>query len=79
MQKKELITFHIGQCGVQSGVHFWEQLTYEHDIGPDGYSQIKYMNAEESLEPFAFFNVMRDGRYVPRTIFVDTDPTTIGK
>ena len=60
-------------------MHFWEQFTYEHDIGPDGYSQIKYMTAEESLEPFAFFNVMRDGRYVPRTIFVDTDPTTIGK
>lgn len=37
------------------------------------------MNSDEILEPFGFFNVMGDGRYVPRTIFVDTDPTTIGE
>ena len=33
----EIINLQIGQCGVRSGLRFWETLSSEHSISPDGY------------------------------------------
>uniref|UniRef100_A0A5K3FWW8 Tubulin domain-containing protein n=1 Tax=Mesocestoides corti TaxID=53468 RepID=A0A5K3FWW8_MESCO len=61
--KREILTIFIGQCGVQIGTNFWEQLLYEHDINPDGFSQLKKTDFESVHEPFAFFNVTKENRY----------------
>ncbi len=78
IKKKELITLHVGQCGVQSGTAFWEQLSFEHDISPDGFSQMPCLDPDSVAEPFSFFNITRENRYVPRCIFIDAEPTTVG-
>ena len=33
----EIINLQIGQCGARSGLRFWETLSSEHSISPDGY------------------------------------------
>ena len=33
---RELITIQIGQCGNQMGAKFWEVISDEHGINPDG-------------------------------------------
>uniref|UniRef100_A0A0X3PX55 Tubulin alpha chain n=1 Tax=Schistocephalus solidus TaxID=70667 RepID=A0A0X3PX55_SCHSO len=74
--KGELIMLHIGQCGVQAGHTFWEQLTYEHGIHPDGFNQLSNLDNESKVEPISFFHLTGDERYVPRSIFIDSEPST---
>jgi len=71
---RECITIHIGQAGVQVGNACWELFCLEHGINPDG-----TMNAPvQSDNRFeTFFNETGEGKYVPRAVMVDLEPTVL--
>jgi tubulin alpha len=73
--QKQYISIHVGQAGVQLGNACWELYCLEHGINPDG--QIRPDDSNTSLG--AFFDVNNEGKYSPRSVFVDTDPTAIGR
>ena len=37
---REILSIHIGQAGIQTGVNCWELFCLEHGISPDGYKSI---------------------------------------
>lgn len=72
----EVITIHIGQAGCQVGHRAWELFCHEHAVSPDGRrdEKSKFYNNDETYE--SFFSETSSGQNVPRSIFVDTDPST---
>ncbi|XP_077879285.1 tubulin alpha chain-like 3 isoform X1 [Ictidomys tridecemlineatus] len=81
---RECLSIHIGQAGVQIGDACWELYCLEHGIQPDGIvldsqqdqlenSKTKHMNASFDT----FFHETRAGKHVPRTLFMDLEPTVI--
>nr|AIY54296.1 alpha-tubulin [Colaphellus bowringi] len=72
---REVISVHIGQAGVQIGNACWELYCLEHNINQDG-SWMK--DANSSDEGFTtFFSSTNSGQHIPRSIFVDLEPTVI--
>ena len=76
--QRECISIHIGQAGVQIGNACWELFCLEHGIQPDGQlpPDKTVGSAESSFD--TFFSETGTGKYVPRAIFVDLEPTVIG-
>lgn len=73
---QEIITICVGGAGVRIGAKFWELLCLEHGISPDGRPDPNFSgNTDDSYRNF--FNERESGRFVPRTIFVDSDPTSV--
>lgn len=73
---RECISLHVGQAGVQMGNSCWELYCLEHQINPDGtVNPEKQQTDDESSS--TFFNLTRRGQYVPRSIFVDLEPTVV--
>ena len=70
---REVISIHIGQAGVQIGSSLWEQYCIEHGIQPDG---ILSKDAPESLHE-TFFSETSAGKHIPRSIFLDLEPTAL--
>ncbi|XP_021036408.1 tubulin alpha chain-like 3 [Mus caroli] len=81
---RECLSIHIGQAGVQIGDACWELYCLEHGIQPDGFildhqhdnlenPKVEHMNA--SLD--TFFHETSAGKHVPRTLFMDLEPTVI--
>lgn len=70
----ECITIHIGQAGCQVGQDVWELFCEEHQIHPDGTRSPTAPTDDTAFE--SFFSETSSGQYVPRSIFIDTDPTT---
>ncbi|KXN71612.1 tubulin nucleotide-binding domain-like protein [Conidiobolus coronatus NRRL 28638] len=70
---REVISVHVGQAGIQIGNSCWELYCLEHNIGPDG------MPLGEGLvgDPRTFFSEAENGKRVPRTVFVDLEPSVI--
>lgn len=66
----------MGQAGVQIGNACWELYCLEHNIKPDGLLQSSRVG-DDSFS--TFFNEAGSGNYVPRAVFVDLEPTVIGK
>jgi tubulin alpha len=75
---RECLSIHIGQAGVQIGNACWELFCLEHGIQHDG--QIQSQNTvgagDDSFS--TFFTETGAGKYVPRAVFVDLEPTVIG-
>uniref|UniRef100_UPI00358F8548 tubulin alpha chain, testis-specific-like n=1 Tax=Myxine glutinosa TaxID=7769 RepID=UPI00358F8548 len=74
---RECISIHLGQAGVQVGNSCWELYCLEHGIHPDG-----QMSSDKSIGSGdhsynTFFTETDAGKHVPRTIFVDLEPTVI--
>ncbi|CAI2294249.1 unnamed protein product [Caenorhabditis sp. 36 PRJEB53466] len=72
---REVISIHVGQAGVQIGNACWELYCLEHGIQPDGTMPTQSTNNGESFT--TFFSDTGSGRYVPRSIFVDLEPTVV--
>jgi tubulin alpha len=77
---REVISIHIGQAGIQVGNACWELYCLEHGISPDG--QLEYNKAKKfgniDDDSFnTFFSETNGGKYVPRSVFVDLEPTVI--
>eukprot|EP00118_Oscarella_pearsei_P027686 m.311285 g.311285 ORF g.311285 m.311285 type:complete len:480 (+) comp64270_c0_seq1:356-1795(+) len=99
--KREIISIHLGQAGVQLGDSCWELYCAEHGISPDGElldgkdtsssfspKPVNGMNGVNGVngchEPrvlsdgvHAFFNEAQSGKFVPRTLFFDLEPTVV--
>ena len=75
---REVLSIHIGQAGVQLGNACWELFCLEHGITPDGLMPTD--SNDDNDDSFnTFFSETGNGKHVPRAIFVDLEPTVIGK
>lgn len=77
--QRECISVHVGQAGVQMGNACWELYCLEHGIQPDGQmpSDKTIGGGDDSFT--TFFCETGAGKHVPRAVFVDLEPTVIGK
>ena len=76
--QRECISIHIGQAGCQIGNACWELYCLEHGIQPDGHMPSdKLMGGDDSFT--TFFAETGAGKHVPRAVFIDLEPTVIGK
>lgn len=76
MHNGEVICIHLGQAGVQMGQASWELLAAEHGIRCDG-TKRECIFQEGSFT--TFFQETPCGQFVPRSLFIDLEPTVIGK
>jgi tubulin alpha len=73
---REAISIHIGQAGVQMANATWELYCLEHGIEKDGcLSESRVGDDDSSFN--TFFSESQTGKFVPRAILVDTEPTVI--
>merc|ERR1719272_1201777 len=74
---RECISIHIGQGGCQTGNACWELFCLEHGIQPDGQmpSDKTIGGGDDAFN--TFFSETGAGKHVPRTVFVDLEPTVI--
>jgi len=72
---REIIHLQTGQCGNQIGQRFWETVCGEHGIDPSG----SYVgDNDQQLERInVYFNEGAQGKYVPRSVLIDLEPTTM--
>jgi tubulin alpha len=78
MKMREVISIHIGQAGVQMGNACWELYCLEHGIQPDGASVYDTDGIpDDSFN--TFFSETGSGKHVPRAVFIDLEPSVIGK
>jgi hypothetical protein len=79
--QRECISVHVGQAGVQIGNACWELYCLEHGMGPDGIipagSESISGMADDSFS--TFFTETNSGKHVPRAVYVDLEPSVIGK
>uniref|UniRef100_A0A0N4ZX25 Tubulin alpha chain n=1 Tax=Parastrongyloides trichosuri TaxID=131310 RepID=A0A0N4ZX25_PARTI len=75
---REVISVHIGQAGVQIGNSCWELYCIEHGIQPDG-TKMEGSSTPTDDNFKTFFSETGSGKFVPRAIFVDLEPTVIGE
>ncbi|XP_069797393.1 tubulin alpha chain-like isoform X1 [Narcine bancroftii] len=75
--KRECISIHVGQAGVQIGNACWELYCLEHGIQPDG-NVLSIKQTSRVDDSFStFFSETGAGRRVPRAVFVDLEPSVI--
>ena len=75
----EIISLHIGQTGLAVGSSCYELFCLEHGINHDGVIS-RIINGETYDYFFTkFFNVTANEKFVPRSIFIDSDPTLINE
>ena len=74
---REAVSLHMGQSGIQTGNACWELYCLEHGIQPDGQmpSDKTIGGGDDAFN--TFFSETGAGKYVPRTVFVDLEPTVI--
>ena len=72
-----VISVHVGQAGVQIGNACWELYALEHGIQPDGQmpSDATIGGGDDAFN--TFFSETGAGKHVPRTVFVDLEPTVV--
>ena len=80
---REIISLHVGQAGVQTGNSCWELFCLEHGIDASGSltsnsNGPSIQNDADSNGIGTFFSEGRSGKYVPRCVMADLDPSTIG-
>ena len=76
---REVISIHVGQAGVQIGNACWELYCLEHGIQPDGKMPSDAASADSTDSFTTFFSDTGSGRYVPRAVMVDLEPTVVGE
>ncbi|VDM22231.1 unnamed protein product [Wuchereria bancrofti] len=72
---REILQIQAGQCGNQIGTKFWEVISDEHGIQPDGTYHGELDLQRERIN--VYYNEASNGRYVPRTVLVDLEPGTM--
>ncbi|CAG0920259.1 unnamed protein product [Notodromas monacha] len=75
--RRECISVHVGQAGVQIGNACWELYCLEHGIQPDGQmpSDKTLGGGDDSFN--TFFSETGAGKHVPRAVFVDLEPSVV--
>src|SRR5690625_1016134 len=72
---REIINIHIGQGGCQVGESCWELYCLEHGLNKEGLRNDETSPLPEGESFSTFFNETGNGKYVPRAIFVDLEPS----
>ncbi|KAI6238983.1 Tubulin beta chain [Aphelenchoides fujianensis] len=72
---REIVHIQAGQCGNQIGAKFWEVISDEHGIQPDGEYKGETELQRERIN--VYYNEAGSNRYVPRAILVDLEPGTM--
>merc|ERR1712156_490036 len=72
---RECISLHIGRAGCQIGQACWELYGLEHGIMPDGKLGTTATACDNDYS--AFYQETGAGRYVPRSVFLDLEPSVI--
>jgi len=72
---RDIISLHLGQAGVQLGNNVWELYCMEHGILPNGIRNDKIGKENDSQD--TIFSSASNGKFVPRSVFVDLEPTVI--
>jgi len=67
---------HIGQAGIQIGNTSWELYCLEHGIQADG--KMTPDSGDQSDSFNAFFSQTDSGKYVPRAVMFDLEPSVVG-
>lgn len=71
---RETVSIHLGQAGCQLANSTWELYCHEHGIKNDGNLQDFRMGDDDNCF-HTFFCESQTGKFVPRAILVDTEPT----
>ena len=74
---RECISIHLGQAGIQVGNACWELYCLEHGIQPDGSMPSDKTIGVEDDAFNTFFSETGAGKHVPRTVFLDLEPTVV--
>jgi tubulin beta len=75
---REIVHLQVGQCGNQIGCKFWEVVSDEHGIQPDGLYGGTPAEAELQLARInVYYNEAQGGKYVPRSLMIDLEPGTM--
>lgn len=69
---------HVGQAGCQLGNSCWELYSLEHGISQDG-TMSESATRVDLDSVGTFFQNTKTGQWVPRSVFVDLEPSVIGK
>ncbi|XP_045461778.1 tubulin alpha-2 chain-like [Harmonia axyridis] len=69
----DIISLHIGQAGIQIGNSCWELYSIEHGIDKDG----RRDEHTEDDKCSTFFSETDSGRFSPKAIFIDLEPSVI--
>ncbi|KAI0919823.1 hypothetical protein AcW1_003027 [Taiwanofungus camphoratus] len=72
---REIVHLQTGQCGNQIGAKFWEVVSDEHGIEPDGL--YKGTNDLQLERINVYYNEVGANKYVPRAVLVDLEPGTM--
>ena len=70
---------HVGSAGVALGNAAWELYCVEHGLDFAGKLDPESKVKVDKSSATPFFTETSSGKHVPRSIFVDTDPSTIGE
>lgn len=73
---RETLSIHLGQAGVQTANTTWELYCLEHNIKNDG-SLNDFAMGDDDNSFHTFFAESHTGKFTPRAILVDTEPTVI--
>ena len=72
---REIVHIQAGQCGNQIGAKFWEIISDEQGVDPEGYYQ---GDSDIQLERInVYYNDAGEDKFVPRAILVDLEPGTM--
>ncbi|XP_026764322.2 tubulin beta chain-like [Galleria mellonella] len=72
---REIVHIQVGRCGNQIGAKFWEVISDEHGINPQGCYQ---GDSDLQLERInVYYNEGSGTKYVPRAVLVDLEPGTM--
>ncbi len=75
---REIISLHVGQAGIQVGNACWELYCLEHGINPDGTKMEGYKSEHQQADSCGtFFSHSGNGKYVPRSLYIDLEPSVI--
>jgi len=78
MSKKSIISLHSGQAGCQAGWEIWKLYCMEHNIDMDGTRNIDLETIGADIDNFqTFFYETSSGKYVPKCIFIDSEPSVM--
>lgn len=76
--KRGIISINLGQCGAQIGQSLWELFCLEHDVLNSGKIRKRNRNNLDLSTNGTLFEECSNGKYVPRAVFFDTEPSVIG-
>lgn len=73
---REIVSIQVGQAGNQVSTAFWNTITQEHGLDPDGHLTPE-ATSTESDRIDVFFSEASNRKYVPRAVAVDLEPATL--